>query len=116
MNHRLEIHATDGVTEVHAQHLRVANRQVFTAVQPARQEELDVTEVRLVSEAIGPTVRFVLESFTLVKGESGVWTVTASEDAMGCSRYDLEYTATEQFGQKIPPPRQTTMHWNHDTD
>jgi hypothetical protein len=86
----------------------------FVADQPARAEELHITKVRLLSEEIDRPVRFTLPSLTLVEGEAGRWTVTIGENEFGLPQYDLEYYATEQFGQRVH--QSAVMHWNHDNE
>ncbi len=86
----------------------------FVADQPAHAEELNITEVCLFSEKIDRPVRFILESITLVEGEAGSWTVNLSENEFGSQQYDLEYYATEQFGESVDNP--TVLHWNHEKE
>ena len=59
--------------------------------QPGRPEDLNITEMRFYSDTLESPIRFILESFTLLGGEEGRWTLTIAHRDYGPPDYDLEY-------------------------
>lgn len=84
----------------------------FDADLPAHDVELEFTEVRLVSEALGLTVRFICESITLLKGTTGQWTVRRQ---CGDERHwDLEFDFKAELGE--PVHGHMAMAWDRDEE
>jgi hypothetical protein len=113
MKDSLIIYAADGRTfemPVSCDH----KEREFVAYPPARDEELNITKIHLISEALDCRVGFLLESFTLPEGQAGRWTITLSEDDLGGQKYGLEYYATEQFGAAVVNP--SLFHWSHEQE
>ncbi len=89
----------------------IADRgRMFVAEHPMLAEDLNVTEVRLISDNLDCPIRFVLESFRLV-GEAGHWSITIREDDLGIPEYHLEYYATKYFDRKSK--NSPVMQWDH---
>jgi hypothetical protein len=82
--------------------------------QPGRPEDLNITEMRFYSDTLESPIRFILESFTLLGGEEGRWTLTIAHRDYGPPDYDLEYYATIQFGKRV---HQTPVfQWDHEKE
>ena len=87
------------------------NHREFVADQPARSEELNVTEVRLYSEQLPKPVRFLLPSVTVLAGEAARWTVTGRKRTIIASLdFELEYYVRERFGEVVRHP--TVLTWS----
>ena len=101
MQNYITIRTTEGINlELPVTHWRSRDPQ-FDADQPPATAEMNVESVELVSDHLPRPIRFYLESFSIMEGNAGNWSVSYDDDE---SRYQLEFVLTQLAGERARPP------------